>query len=60
MHLTLLVLLFEKGEIKNTHEVEKTSNKLADTTSSVCTRLSRVMYRRSRESIQVFATDSEK
>lgn len=41
MHHKQLVLLFEKGEIKNTSEVEKTSNKLAGTTWSVCITLPR-------------------
>jgi hypothetical protein len=54
MHHKQLVLLFEKGEIKNTREIEKTSNKLAGTTWSVCIRLSRVVYRRTRESYQKF------
>jgi len=45
----LLMLLFEKDEIKNTGQVEKPSNKLADATSSVCIGLSHVVYRRTRE-----------
>lgn len=54
MDHTLLVLLFEKGKIKNKNEIEKTSNTLADSTSSVCFRLSPVMYRRTRDSYRKF------